>query len=130
MWPSRCGFEPRHAPHWWVAQLVGRRSVKSDAAGSNHAPPAGTITRVTVVNRESLAPVRAALRELGDAGQLTTERATEVVQRWLEQHLPQLPKPVVHVRAFRCPDSGRIYARATITVLPLCVDALVSASEE
>ncbi len=85
---------------------------------------------MAVVNRETLAPVRAALRELGDAGQLTTESATAVVRRWLAEHLPMLREPVVHVRALRCPDTGRIYARASITILPLCVDALVSASEE
>ena len=81
------------------------------------------------VNAQTLAPLNAQLKEEREAGALTQDRACEVVRAWLAENLPQLPAPSVHVRCFTDTDTGRLYARATITITPMCMDVLVSEAQ-
>ena len=85
---------------------------------------------MAMVNTQTFAPLHAQLKEVSETGALTPDRACEVVRAWLAENLPQLPAPAVHVRCFTDTDTGRLYARATITITPLCMDVLVSEAQD
>jgi hypothetical protein len=48
------------------------------------------------------------------------------VHAWIAEYMPQLPRPHLHVRVLEDATTGRVRAKVTFTLKPMCADIQIS----
>lgn len=80
------------------------------------------------INADTVELLNAAIAKLrADRPNAWREGVEPTVQDWITKHMPQLPRPHIHVRMLEDAATGRMRAKVTISVKPLFADVQISA---